>query len=147
MVTGAEVLELLPLEFAEAKSYLERTARPLPGPRDRRTTVWSPVLDSLQEDSRAPAAGALLQILTNPLMVALARTVYGDVSRDPQELLDDPRFGTTAGIEEHLLDAFVPAAFGDGGVDSRWFTADARRWLARPVAGLPGSRGMPAGSE
>ncbi|MBJ3813235.1 NACHT domain-containing protein [Streptomyces flavofungini] len=130
VLTGAEVLELLPLDFAEAKSYLERTARPLRGPGDRRTTVWTPVLDSLQEDSRTPAAGALLQILTNPLMVALARTVYGDVSRDPQELLDDPRFGTTAGIEEHLLDAFVPAAFGDGGVDSRWRAADARRWLA-----------------
>ncbi|MEV0116901.1 hypothetical protein AB0H77_27275 [Streptomyces sp. NPDC050844] len=53
VLTGAEVLELLPLEFTEAKSYLERTARPLGGPRDRRTTVWSPVLDSLQEDSRA----------------------------------------------------------------------------------------------
>lgn len=130
VLTGAEVLELLPLEFAEAKSYLERTARPLRGPRDRRTTVWTPVLDSLQEDSRTPAARALLQILTNPLMVALARTVYGDESRDPRELLDDPRFGTTAGIEEHLLDAFVPAAFGDGDADSRWRAADARRWLA-----------------
>lgn len=130
VLTGAEVLELLPLDFAEAKSYLERTARPLRGPRDRRTTVWTPVLDILQEDSRTPATDALLQILTNPLMVALARTVYGDVSRDPQELLDDPRFGTTAGIERHLLDAFVPAAFGDGGADSRWRAADAKRWLA-----------------
>ncbi|MFD9857866.1 NACHT domain-containing protein [Streptomyces alboflavus] len=129
VLTGAEVLELLPLDFAEAKSYLERTARPLRGPSDRRTTVWTPVLDSLQEDARSPAARALLRILTNPLMVALARTVYGDVSRDPQELLDDPRFETTAGIEEHLLDAFVPAAFGDGDADSRWRTADAVRWL------------------
>ncbi|WP_098240239.1 NACHT domain-containing protein [Streptomyces formicae] len=114
VLTGAEVLELLPLEFAEATSYLERTARPLRGPGDRRTTVWTSVLDSLQNDPRTLAASALLQILTNPLMVALARTVYGDVSRDPQELLDDPRFETTAGIERHLLDAFVPAAFGDG---------------------------------
>ncbi|MEV7192218.1 NACHT domain-containing protein [Streptomyces sp. NPDC093510] len=130
VLTGAEVLELLPLEFGEATSYLERTARPLRGPSGRRTTVWSPVLESLQEDSRAPAADALLQILANPLMVALARTVYGDASRDPQELLDDPRFGTVAGIEKHLLDAFVPAAFADGGVDSRWRAADARRWLA-----------------
>ncbi|MFI1676447.1 NACHT domain-containing protein [Streptomyces sp. NPDC020607] len=130
VLTGAEVLELLPLEFAESTSYLERTARPVRGPGDRRTTVWTPVLDSLQQDSRTPAADALLQVLTNPLMVALARTVYGDVSRDPQELLDDPRFGTTAGIEQHLLDAFVPAAFGDGDTDSRWRAADARRWLA-----------------
>ncbi|MEU5689708.1 NACHT domain-containing protein [Streptomyces venezuelae] len=162
VLTGAEVLELLPLEFAEAKSYLERTARPLRGPDGRRTTVWTPVLDSLGEDSRSPAldasqrgsrtsgldspqqgsrtsaGGALLQILSNPLMVTLARTVYGDASRDPQELLDDPRFATTAEIEEHLLDVFVPVAFGDGAVDSRcdprcdsrWRAADAGRWLA-----------------
>ncbi|MET8685411.1 NACHT domain-containing protein [Streptomyces sp. NPDC004732] len=133
VLTGAEVLELLPLEFAEATSYLERTARPLCGPCERRTTVWTPVLEALQEDSRPLAADALRQILTNPLMVTLARTVYGDVSRDPQELLDEPRFETVAGIEEHLLDAFVPAAFGDEGGedgDSRWRAADARRWLA-----------------
>lgn len=130
VLTGAEVVELLPLEFAEAKSYLERTARPLRGPRDRRTTVWTPVLDFLREDGRTPAGDALLQILTNPLMVALARTVYGDASRDPQELLDEGRFGTAAEIEEHLLDAFVPAAFGDGGADARWSAAEARRWLA-----------------
>ncbi|MFD6432622.1 NACHT domain-containing protein [Streptomyces venezuelae] len=179
VLTGAEVLELLPLEFDEAKSYLERTARPLRcfggaggaggagvpgdvgdpggsgGPGGRRTTVWTPVLDALQEHSRSPvldasqqgsrtpaldspqqgsrtqaAADALLQILSNPLMVTLARTVYGDVSRDPQELLDDPRFATTAEIEKHLLDAFVPAAFGDEDVDSRWRAADAGRWLA-----------------
>lgn len=133
VLTGAEVLELLPLEFAEATSYLERTARPLAGPRDRRTTVWTPVLAALREESRPLAADALRQILTNPLMVALARTVYGDVSRDPRELLDESRFGTVAGIEEHLLDAFVPAAFGgEGGEgdDSRWRAADARRWLA-----------------
>ena len=81
VLTGAEVLELLPLDFAEAKSYLERTARPLRGPSDRRTTVWTPVLDSLQEDARSPAARALLRILTNPLMVALARTV---LAGDPE---------------------------------------------------------------
>lgn len=143
VLTGAEVLELLPLEFTEAKSYLERTARPTRGPRDRRTTVWTPVLDTLQEDAHTPAAGALLHILTNPLMVTLARTVYGDASRDPQELLDDPRFATTAGIEEHLLDAFVPAVFGDTGAESRWRAADAGRWLtwlARELEGRGAKR-------
>ncbi|MEU5896485.1 NACHT domain-containing protein [Streptomyces venezuelae] len=130
VLTGAEVLELLPLEFTEATSYLERTARPLRGPRGHRTTVWTPVLDTLRQDARAPAAGALLQILSNPLMVTLARTAYGDASRDPQELLDDPRFATKAGIEEHLLDAFVPAVFGETDADARWRAADAGRWLA-----------------
>ncbi|MGI5199353.1 NACHT domain-containing protein [Streptomyces sp. CA-288835] len=130
VLTGAEVLELLALDFAETESYLERTARPVRGPDGRRGTVWTPVLNSLREGPHTPAAGALLDVLTNPLMVALARTVYGDMSRDPQELLDDRRFGTAAGIEEHLLDAFVPAAFGHGVVDTRWRATDARRWLS-----------------
>ncbi|MBK3574580.1 hypothetical protein JHN63_12290 [Streptomyces sp. MBT65] len=106
VLTAAEVVELQPLGLAQSGAHLERTARPLHG---RSGTVWTPVLRQLAARPDAPAA----QALTTPLMVALARAVYGDTSRDPSELLDRNRFATVAAVEEHLLGAFVPAAFAD----------------------------------
>ncbi|MGW2286556.1 NACHT domain-containing protein [Streptomyces phaeochromogenes] len=126
VLTAAEVVRLRPLDLATARRYLERTARP----DDRGFTPWTPVL----RDPPPPLAEAL----GSPLMVALARTVYGDASRDPAELRDPARFPTAAGVEEHLLDAFVPAAFG--GVDGRWSPDAAHRWLQR-LARAPGAAG------
>ncbi|WP_405568591.1 NACHT domain-containing protein [Streptomyces phaeochromogenes] len=117
VLTAAEVVRLRPLNLATAQLYLERTARP----DDRGSTPWTPVL----RDPPPPLAEAL----GSPLMVALARTVYGDASRDPAELRDPERFPTAARVEEHLLDAFVPAAFG--GVDGRWSPGAAHQWLRR----------------
>ncbi|MFJ8004884.1 NACHT domain-containing protein [Streptomyces fagopyri] len=123
VLTAAEVVELLPLDTERAGSYLERTARPRDGDGDggHRETVWTPVLRRL---AREPLP--LCAVLTVPLMVALARTVYSDTSRDPAELLDTARFPTAGDIEEHLLDAFVPSAFADGGPRR---AAEARRRL------------------
>ncbi|MFE6484471.1 NACHT domain-containing protein [Streptomyces sp. NPDC057757] len=122
VLTAAEVVELLPLDEEQAGSYLERTARP--GGRDgaHGETVWTPVLRRLAREPHP-----LADVLRVPLMVALARTVYGDTSRDPAELLDPGRFPTAGDIEEHLLDAFVPAAFADCGPERG---AEARRRLA-----------------
>ncbi|MFE0516094.1 hypothetical protein [Streptomyces sp. NPDC058964] len=122
VLTAAEVVELLPLDPAQAGSHLERTARPLRTGDGEPGTVWTPVLRELARRPRAPLA----QALTAPLMVALARAVYGDTSRDPSELLDTERFATAAAVEEHLLGAFVPAAFADSGPGA---TADAMRRL------------------
>ncbi|MBO1331839.1 hypothetical protein [Streptomyces sp. VRA16 Mangrove soil] len=122
VLTAAEVVRLLPLDPGRARSYLERTAPPLPGGR----TAWTPVLDRL----RAEPAPPLAQALDTPLMVSLARAVYADRRRDPAELLDPIRFATPQAVEEHLLERFVPAAFGDDDVaDGRWSGAQARRWL------------------
>ena len=45
-------------------------------------------------------------------MVYLARTIYSDtLHHDPAELLNPTRFPTTEAIEDHLLDAFVPAVY------------------------------------
>ncbi|GGN33754.1 hypothetical protein GCM10011578_073810 [Streptomyces fuscichromogenes] len=124
VVTAAEVVELRPLDFTTVRAYLECTTPS----RGDGSTVWTPVL-------AAPSV-PLSEVLRSPLMVALARTVYGDRCRDPAELLDAGRFATAEHIEEHLLDAFVPAAFGDA--RGTWHPEAAHRWLrclARDVGG------------
>ncbi|WP_428934265.1 NACHT domain-containing protein [Streptomyces sp. ACT015] len=112
VLTGADVVELLPLSLSQAGAHLERTSRPRYPDGGRPVTVWTPVLRVLAERPELPAALAL----TSPLMVALARAVYGDdTSRDPAELLDEERLPTVEAVEGHLLEAFVPAAFLDAG--------------------------------
>ncbi|MEH6373471.1 NACHT domain-containing protein [Streptomyces sp. KLMMK] len=130
VLTAADVVELRRLDFGTARAYLERTARP----DGRGSTSWTPVLEAPPEP--------LTEVLGTPLMVALARTVYGDTSRDPAELLDAARFPTAESIEEHLLEAFVPAAFGDA-PGSTWRPEAAHRWLRRLARDLDG--GDPAG--
>ncbi|MGV9321722.1 NACHT domain-containing protein [Streptomyces sp. NPDC003660] len=122
VLTAAEVVELRPLDLAQAGSHLERTARPRPTADGGRATVWTPVLRELAERPGSAPARAL----TTPLMVSLARAVYGDTSGDPSELLDTGRFPTVASVEEHLLGAFVPAAFAGCGPRA---TSDAERRL------------------
>ncbi|MEU9345598.1 hypothetical protein AB0D74_30775 [Streptomyces sp. NPDC048278] len=121
VLTAAEVVELLPLDLAQASAHLERTARPLRTADGAPGTVWTPVLREL---ARRPGS-APARALTTPLMVTLARAVYGDTSRDPSELLDQERFASVGAVEEHLLGAFVPAAFADA--DPRTATDAVRR--------------------
>ncbi|GED90723.1 NACHT domain-containing NTPase [Streptomyces sp. 6-11-2] len=123
--TAAAVVELQPLPIEGASTYLQRTARPTRGPNGQRTTRWAPVLDRLRSHPDEPTTRALRQVLTSPLMVAMARTVYDDTRTDPAELLA-PRFHDPAILEQHLLDAFVPAAFRDAPSANG---DDARRWL------------------
>ncbi|MCD7445327.1 NACHT domain-containing protein [Streptomyces lincolnensis] len=118
VLTAAAVVRLRPLDLATARTYLESTARP---ENAAGSSAWSPVLDR-------PSAPLAL-VLTSPLMVALARTVYEDASRNPAELTDPERFPTAEHIERHLLDAFVPAAFADA--DAPWRPEAAHRWLRR----------------
>ncbi|MFJ9563204.1 hypothetical protein ACIRQQ_24550 [Streptomyces fuscichromogenes] len=122
VLTAAEVVELLPLDLAQASAHLERTARPLRTADGVSGTAWTPVLAELARRPRSAPA----RVLTTPLMVALARAVYGDTSRDPSELLDQERFASVGAIEEHLLGAFVPAAFADADPPA---AADAERRL------------------
>ncbi|MFJ8506283.1 NACHT domain-containing protein [Streptomyces avermitilis] len=126
VLTAAAVVELSPLRLTDAVSYLTRTSRPRRMPDGRIGTAWSATLDRLAAPG-GPPERALRQVLSRPLMVAMARAVHGDGGRDPGQLLDG-RFRTAAQIEEHLLTAFVPAVFGDTSGSSRT-TADAQRWL------------------
>ncbi|MDX3387493.1 NACHT domain-containing protein [Streptomyces niveiscabiei] len=129
VLTAAAVVRLRPLSYAAARTYLESAARPDATGRTR----WTGVLDG-------PSA-PLAEALTSPLTVALARTVYEDVSRDPGELTDLVRFPTAGHIERYLLDAFVPAAFADA--DPRWRPEAAHRWLRRLACDLAPADGSP----
>ncbi|MFE2433031.1 NACHT domain-containing protein [Streptomyces sp. NPDC059373] len=132
--TSAAVVELRPLDFEEAAAYLVRTARPVRGASGRRSTLWDEALSHVRRHPDDPAGSRLRKVLSIPLIVAMARSVYDDADADPRELLG-PRFASTADLEQHLLDAFVPAAFaqdraGDAGAgQARWSGEDARRWL------------------
>ncbi|TCO43789.1 helix-turn-helix domain-containing protein [Actinocrispum wychmicini] len=105
VLVSAASIELTDLTVADLADYLPRTTR--------KTTsgggVWDPVLNELREHPESSASVNLATVLTTPLMVMLARTVYSDgPGRDPAILLDTDRFATAAAVEEHLLDYFVP---------------------------------------
>src|SRR5262249_20446093 len=96
----AAVVEIEPVNLGDAAAFL--TARQPPG-RSR----WPPVVGHLRLNPHGPLACAL----TPPLIVDLARAAYADPARDPAELCDAIRFPDRASVEEHLLDAFLPAAY------------------------------------
>ncbi|MFE9045244.1 helix-turn-helix domain-containing protein [Streptomyces sp. NPDC007818] len=73
--------------------------------------VWDSVLEELRTRG-TPAGANLATVLTTPLMVILARTLYSETpGQDPSELLDTARFPTAKALEEHLLAGFVPAVY------------------------------------
>ena len=135
VLTSAAVVELLPLELADLRDYLPRTARKVAsGPGGGFTTKWDPVLERLRNDPAAPASRTLLEVLCTPLMTSLARAAYSDTAADPAALLDGG-FAGHREMEDHLLDAFIPAAFAGPvtlGTRQRRRSprpADAERWL------------------
>ncbi|MEU5432342.1 NACHT domain-containing protein [Streptomyces sp. NPDC020719] len=118
--TAAAVVELQPLAFEEAAAFLRLTARPLRGPAGERITAWDPVL------ARSRPGDPIRQVLASPLMVAMARAVYGESGNDPMELVRRPEFADATALEEYLLDGFVPAAFAGS---TRWDAGRAGHWL------------------
>ncbi len=100
VLTSAAAVVLADLRCDDLADYLPRTTRKA-GPGGN---VWKPVLDEVRN------GGVLAEVLTTPLMVALARRIYSDTpDHDPAELLT---FGTADEIERHLLGSFVPAVYG-----------------------------------
>ncbi|MFI9275980.1 BTAD domain-containing putative transcriptional regulator [Kitasatospora sp. NPDC052896] len=107
-------IELTDLTTDDLIHYLPRTARPTaPGKRTgRAATVWCPVLDELRNRPDHQAGANLAAVLSTPLMVLLARTLYSDTpGQDPADLLDTTRFPTPQALEEHLLAGFVPTVY------------------------------------
>ena len=78
---------------------------------DPRTPRWQPVFDALTSDPAGPIAAAL----SSPLMVTLVRDVYGRGGTEPAELADRARFLDRFVIEDHLLNALIPARLGRHG--------------------------------
>ncbi|GAB3429083.1 helix-turn-helix domain-containing protein [Actinophytocola sediminis] len=123
-LTAAAAVRLTDLTVADLIDYLPRTTR-----SDAGGTVWDPVLAQLRDHPERPASVNLRAVLTTPLMVGLARTVYSDAAgRDPAELLDTNRFGSQHEIEDHLLSRFIPTVYRDQ--RARWDAERARGWLA-----------------
>ncbi|MGW1198417.1 helix-turn-helix domain-containing protein [Streptomyces sp. NPDC002536] len=111
VLTSAAAVELTDLTLNDLTDYLPRTTR-----KTRNThptaTAWDPVLTALREQPHNRACANLTTVLTTPLMVTLARTIYSDTpDHDPATLLDTQRFNSPEQLEEHFLDKFVTAAY------------------------------------
>ncbi|SFB43544.1 NACHT domain-containing protein [Amycolatopsis marina] len=140
VLTSAAVVELTDLTPDDLGGYLPRTARRVTSVDDNGTaTAWDTVISALRDNDGAqgsPSAN-LAAVLTTPLMVGLARTVYSDSrDRDPTELLDTARFPTPHAIEAHLLDSFVPTVYSaqsafdrNGTTRQNWDADRVQHWL------------------
>ncbi|WP_433731795.1 NACHT domain-containing protein [Actinoplanes sp. CA-051413] len=94
------VVELQPMTPDDAARYLtDGTDQPIPR--------WNPVLARLAAGDDSPLA----QTLSTPLMIWLARVVYQHRDSDPGELVTAGWATSRAGIEKHLLQQLVPAAY------------------------------------
>ncbi|HEX6357618.1 helix-turn-helix domain-containing protein [Actinophytocola sp.] len=117
VLTAAAGVGLTDLTTEDVAGYLPRT----------RKAGWQPVLTELREHPDSDLAA----VLTTPLMVVLARTIYSDApDHDPAELLDTGRFPSGASLEDHLLANFVPTVYRRGpGEDGRWDLDRVQHWL------------------
>jgi transcriptional regulator with XRE-family HTH domain/uncharacterized membrane protein len=142
VLTGAAGVELTDLTPADLANYLPRTTRRVTPDDGRGTsgTVWDPVLAELRDHPDEPAGARLAAMLTTPLMVVLARTVYSDSpGQDPAVLLDATRFPTPEALEDHLLSSFVPTVYrrqpprrstdGNPRQNRTWDPDRVQRWL------------------
>lgn len=123
ILATAAVVEIEPVHLDDAVRFL--LARDHAG-----DTRWQPVADRLRRDRDCPLA----RVLSTPLMVDLARAAYRSPDNDPADLLDQRRFPDQTAIEDHLLDAFLPATYAERpqppGAEARGYRPDqARRWL------------------
>jgi transcriptional regulator with XRE-family HTH domain/GTPase SAR1 family protein len=104
VLTSAGAVVLGDLTAGDLADYLPRTTRK----RGESGTAWEPVLAEVRDHPD----GDLAAVLTTPLMVSLARTVYSDTpDHDPSELLDIDRYGTREAIEQHLLGTVVTTVY------------------------------------
>ena len=108
LAAGIQIADLAHHDLA---AYLPRTARPAANRDGAAETAWEGVLEKLRTRETAASLN-LARVLTTPLMVALARTMYnGAPDRHPKELLKSTRFSTEIEIEQHLLAGFVPTVY------------------------------------
>ena len=123
---GATAVLLCPLDTEAVATYLRTDAG---GPSG--AARWDPVL------ARLGADGPIAEVLSNPLMVALARTLYNPRpdynSRNPPSPMTLCRFTDADKLRDHLFDAFIPAVYrarsGDIARRSWPSSAQAEHWL------------------
>ncbi|MEY9842137.1 NACHT domain-containing protein [Streptacidiphilus sp. EB103A] len=129
VLSAAAGIKLDPLRPGDFADYLRRTSQP--GADDKlHSTTWEPVLAQLGGDSPSPGAKNVAEALATPLMVALARTAYRDISGNgPEELLDIGKFKSPEALQRHLLAAFIPAAYeSESESDAETGRCRQRRW-------------------
>ncbi|MGK5546050.1 helix-turn-helix domain-containing protein [Streptomyces sp. URMC 127] len=117
---GIWINDLTPADFSD---YLRRSSR---------TTRWDPLLGELHERPDSPACKNLIEVLSTPLMVVLARTTCNNTGSDPASLLDTSRFPTPNDLEDHLLSSFVPALYQTHSAGLRrpaWSADRVQHWL------------------
>ncbi len=119
VLTSAGAVVLADLTAADLADYLPRTT----SRSGDAGSVWAPVLAEL----RTNQDGDLAAVLTTPLMVSLARTIYSDTpGHDPAELLT---YGSRAEIERHLLGSVVPTVYRQQPGGPRHDVDQVERWL------------------
>lgn len=135
ILTGAAAIVLEDLTIEDLSEYLPRTTRKTRSEGGGTATKWDPIIAQLRHPS-SPEDRIVDEVLSVPLMVGLARVIYSDSRyKDPSELLRSGMFATRGALEEHLLDAFVPAVYqlplaGQGSRSQRqWSAANAQHWL------------------
>lgn len=130
VLSAAAVVELDDLSLEDLDAYLPRTAA------GRRSGLWSAVLDRMRTEPHEPGPAMLREVLANPLMVFLARTIYSDrPGRDPVDLLDTGRYPGVQALQDHLLAEFVPAVYEADSDRRRRWTADRARHYLTHLAG------------
>ncbi|CAM5582285.1 hypothetical protein SALBM311S_13067 [Streptomyces alboniger] len=155
----AAIVQLDDLTLKDIALYLPLTSSP--GTEGGlHNTVWEPVLEELRKERRSDGAENVGTALSTPLMVAMARTIYGNApGGTPADLLDTTTFATPEALQQHLLAAFTPAAYepspadsdsGTGGRRRRHWNPDrAQHWLGHLAAHLDqlgkARTGVPAG--
>lgn len=130
-VGGAAAIEIEDLTLREAEEYL------LLSTGKTRAPAWSSVFEQLRSAPDEAASRNLAAVLTTPLMIMLARTVYNDEhGQNPRELLDSGRFAQVEDLEHHFLAAYLNTVYARRGTDPggdrrpNWSSDQARRWLS-----------------
>ncbi len=101
---GIPVLRAGPVRPEVGLAYLSRMCH------QSHAGSWQSVFDAAGNDP----AGPLATVLSSPLMLWLAATLYASQETDPRELLDEERLSTQAAIEGHLLDGLIPTVYSQG---------------------------------
>jgi NACHT domain len=138
-VRGAAGVELCPLHVNAVTDYLRQDARDADG-QDR----WKDVINSL--GTSAPIAS----VLSNPLMISLARVIYNPRPGEHSGTLPDPAklcvFRDKEQVEQHLFKAFIPAAYRSRSVRQvfrPWSARKAEQWLIYLAHHLEDTIGAP----
>lgn len=137
VVGRAAAIELEDLALDEVERYLRRTTNP------SRTVGWETVFERLRTAPGEAASRNLAPVLSTPLMVMLARTIYNDTNeRCPSELLNNARFPTGGAVEQHLLGGYVGTVYEprrkapSGSALPAWDPERAHHWLGFLATGV-----------